>query len=98
MICDTDKVYVGDTGTAVILDTEEDLSTAISYSILARTPLGAELEWAADIYEVTKLKYVDTLGVIGAIAGEWRFKTKVSFPYGTWSGDTVRKTVHTKWR
>lgn len=93
----TNKIYANDDGTAIILDTKEDLATATAYSIEALTPSNAELSWAATIVETTKLRHITATGELLA-PGEWRFQAKVTFPDGTWYGDTVRAMVYKKWR
>jgi hypothetical protein len=88
------KTYVGDTGTAIVLDTGQSLAGASSVSILARKPDGAtDVTWTGTVVETTKVQFSTLAGTLD-MAGEWRLQARVVLPSGTWLGETVGLTVY----
>ena len=79
------KVYIGDIGTEIILDTGQDLSTATSLKIKYRKPNGTTGEWAASQVsgDSTKMKYVTQEGDLD-VAGTWELQAYVEF--ASWQG------------
>lgn len=98
-LIDADKIYIGDHGTAIILDTEEDLTGADALTIEAAKPglLAVGVSWDGTQVETTKIRIVTEEGDID-VAGEWRLQAKVVMPSGTWYGKTVRMMVHKRFQ
>jgi len=57
----TEKLYVGDVGTEVVLECGRDLSLAENPAILVRRPDGTARTWPAET-EGTRLRYVTRQG------------------------------------
>jgi len=57
----TEKLYVGDVGTVVVLECGRDLSQAESPAIVVRRPDGTSRTWPAEA-EGTRLRYVTRQG------------------------------------
>lgn len=89
----TDKVYIGDTGTAVELDTGVDLSGATVTEIAVQKPDGSAATWAASVTGSTKLRYVSLAATFDQ-AGTWRVQAKVTLPSGAWRGETAEFKVY----
>ena len=87
------KVYVGDTGTEIKLDTESDLSTATLVSIEAKRPDGTTVSWAGTVVELTKIRFYSQAGTFNQ-DGNWKLQAKAVLPSGTWLGSTVALKVY----
>lgn len=87
------KVYVGDTGTAIILDCGQDVSAATARSIEARKPDGTTVSWAASASGTNAIRF-DTLAGTLDQAGKWRLQAKVTLPSGLWRGATAELVVY----
>jgi hypothetical protein len=88
------KVYVGDIGTALVLDTGQSLAGASSVSIEARKPNGStEVSWTAAVVETTKVQHISLVGTFD-MPGEWKLQARVVLASGTWLGETVGLTVY----
>jgi hypothetical protein len=87
------KVYVGDTGTALVLDTGQSLAGASSVTIEARTPTGAVVTLTGAVVESTKIRFISLANTFDR-PGEWRLQAKAVLPSGTWLGETVSLTVY----
>lgn len=85
-----DKIYVGDIGTEIILDTGVDLSSATSLKIAVKKGDGSVGEWAATIFETTKVKHVSADGDLN-VSGLYSFQAKIVTP--SWSGLGSTATV-----
>lgn len=88
----TQKIYVGDTGTAIILDCGQDISAATSVSIEVRKPNGALVSWPAQASGVTAVRF-DTLAGTLDRDGDWLLQSRVVMPTGAWRGATAVLTV-----
>lgn len=77
------KVYVGDIGTEIILDTFTDLSEATVVKIYVKKGDGSTAEWGASVVEGTKIKHVT---VDGDISVSGVYKTQAYIEINTWSG------------
>ncbi len=90
-ISNTTKTYVGDTGTAIELDTEASL-TAANVSIVAKKPNGAVVTWPATAVGsvVRYLTVADDLD----IPGSWELQALVVNGAGRWLGTTVKLRVY----
>ena len=87
------KVYVGDTGTAIVLDTLQDISTASLAAIEVRKPNGVLLTWTGAVYETTKVRFI-TLSDTLDLPGEWAMQAKVTMPSGSWLGEVALMRVY----
>lgn len=85
------KIYVGDTGTLVQVETGQDLRAAISVSLEVRKPSGAIVSWAATAVG-TKLVYTSLVGTFD-LPGPWKLQAKVELPSGSWLGETASFSV-----
>jgi hypothetical protein len=87
------KVYVGDTGTELQLDTGVSLASATAQSIEARRPDGTTVSWAGTVVESTKVRYISLADTFNQ-AGDWKLQAKVTLPTGTWTGEAVALRVY----
>lgn len=88
------KTYIGDTGTAIVLDTGHSLAGASAVSIEARKPNGSiEVSWPGTVVESTKVQFLTLAGTLDQ-AGEWLLQARVELSSGTWLGETARLTVY----
>lgn len=84
----TQKVYVGDTGTLIVLDCGQDISTATARSISVRKPDGTTTTWAAVASGTDSIAYTSLAGTFDR-PGLWRLQAQVTLPSGEWAGATV---------
>jgi hypothetical protein len=89
----TTKVYVGDTGTAIILDCGQNVSAASARAIEVRKPDGTATSWAAVASGTDSVRF-DTLAGTLDQAGDWQLQAKVTLPTGVWRGETVVLQVY----
>lgn len=89
----SDKVYIADTGTAIILDCGQDISAASARSIEVRKPDGTLTTWAAIASGTDAIRF-DSLADTFDMAGVWRLQAKVTLAAGVWRGETVAVTVY----
>ncbi len=87
------KVYVGDTGTSIILDCGQDISAATTRTIEVCKPNGTKLSWTATASGTTALQYVTLADTLDA-AGRWKLQAKVVLPSGAWLGETAELQVY----
>ena len=88
------EAFVGDEGTAIILDCGANVSSAVSSSIEVQKPDGEKLSWPAEIFEINYLMVVtesDTLDM----PGRWKLQSKVILPSGQVRGKVVEILVRT---
>lgn len=86
------KVYRGDIGTAIILDTRSPIDGATKASIKFKRPQGTSGEWVGGVYEGTKIKYIIEDGDLDT-AGIWFLQAYVETPAWKGRGETVRLVV-----
>jgi len=89
----TQKVYVGDTGTLIVLDCGQDISGATARSILVRKPDGTEVTWTAVASGTDSISFTSLAGTFDR-PGVWRLQALVTLPSGVWRGDTVLLPVY----
>ena len=87
------KVYVGDTGTVIVLDCGQDISAATARSIEVRKPDGSVASWAASASGANSIAYTTLAGSFDQ-AGPWRLQAKVTLPSGVWRGATAELQVY----
>lgn len=86
------KVYVGDTGTLIELDTGVSLTGATMLEIHALKPDGTLVTWPATA-ALNKLQYTTQSGTFDQ-AGVWSMQASVALPSGKWLGETVLMRVY----
>lgn len=87
------KIYLADTGTAIILDCGQDISSASARSIEVRKPDGTLTTWSAVASGTTAIRFDSLAGTFDQ-AGVWRVQAKVTLPSGVWRGETVALSVY----
>ena len=80
---DDNRIYVGDYGTEVILDTGSNVSTSTVRKIQYEKPDGTSGEWVASVYNENYIKYTTQQDDIDQ-AGKWKFRAYIEMP--TWVG------------
>lgn len=96
---DRDKIYLGDWGTAIILDTEEDLADATAVSIEVMKPNRSMTTVTGEKIDTTKIRYILTSSEAAFDqAGEYRLQAKVVMPTGVWYGATTRMTIYKRFQ
>ena len=88
----TEELCIGDWGTEIVLDTEEDISTATDLRIVGTKPGGVAVDWEAVIEETTKVKYVTVEDDIDTV-GTWELRARVISPAGQWTGNRAKVRV-----
>lgn len=87
-----DKVYVGDIGTIIEVDCDEDISTATGYKLVVRKPDGTRADWTASIYGTTALRHTTVAGDL-SVAGIYRVQPYMTLDSWTGRGKTVEFEV-----
>ncbi len=91
------KVYVGDVGTAIVVDCGYDISEATDTSLKVRLPDGTSVTWAAEIHaidgETRYLRYVTKAGDFQA-AGNYRLQASLTLNGWSGLGETASFTVY----
>ena len=87
------KVYVGDTGTAIILDCGQDVSAATARSIEYRKPDGTTGSWSASASGTNSIRFDSLAGTFDQ-AGRWQLQAKVTLATGLWRGATAELLVY----
>ena len=90
------KVYVGDTGTEIVLDCGTDVSTASARAVRVRKPDGSTQTWPATAEGATAITAVAAAGAFDQ-RGVWRLQAEVTTTAGKWLGQTVRLPVYAAW-
>lgn len=88
------KLYVGDIGTEIILDTKTDISGASSVAIKYMKPGTTSISsWVGTILDGTKVRYVLQVDDID-VSGTWKIMAYVNM--GAWAGhgETVTLSVY----
>jgi hypothetical protein len=86
------KTYVGDTGTAIILDCVVDVSSANARSIEVRKPDGSLTSWPAAASGATSVRF-DTMPDTLDMPGTWKLQSRVTMASGVWRGETAALSV-----
>lgn len=87
------KVYVGDTGTQLIVDCVQDISSATLRTIEVRKPDDSLVSWEAISNGVTTIRF-DTMPGSLDIPGQYKVQPLVVMPSGVWRGATALLRVY----
>lgn len=87
------KVYVGDVGTVITLDTGVDISAATVREIKVSLPNGRSATWSAALSGTTAISFTTIANTL-QLAGTYKLQAYVETP--TWSGrgETVTLEVY----
>lgn len=94
------RPFVGDVGTDIIIDLQEDISSATDYKIFYKKPSGAVGSWIKDnltIINSTMLRYTTLSDEDLDESGEWIFNPWVVLSGGEWTGKTVTQYVYARY-
>lgn len=87
------NMFVGDTGTEVVLNCGVDITTATVRKIRARKPDGKIVEWPATQNSTTEIVYSLQAGDLDK-AGQWEFQAYIEMPgwkgRGQWASVVVQ--------
>ena len=86
------KIYVGDTGTLIGLNTLVDLSNSTTVSIIAEKPSGVTVTWTG-FFNNTEVQYITNPTSLDE-PGIWKLQSHVINPFGEWHGEVVYMTVY----
>jgi hypothetical protein len=89
------KLYVGDVGSEIILETGMDLTGALSLNIIGRRPDFSEFVWTATQHELTHVKHVTALDELN-MDGIWTLQSDVEMLNGNWLGESVSLEIFRK--
>lgn len=93
----TDKIYVGDTGTAIIVDCGSGLEGATVAVLSVRKPDGFEVSWPATVIAIDGatrfLRYVTHPGDLDQ-PGSYKVQAHVALPGWTGRGGTFKFKVY----
>jgi hypothetical protein len=87
------KVYTGDTGTVIVLDCGQNVSTATARSIAVRKPDGTTTSWTAVAEGTDSIKYTSVAETFDQ-AGDYQLQALVTLPSGAWRGETAMLRVY----
>ena len=83
----SDKVYVGDVGTEIIVDCGQSIVGATATTLEILKPDGTTKSWTATIYQSNYLKYTVQADDLD-MAGLWRVQAKLTLSGWTGKGET----------
>ncbi len=105
----SNKIYVNDVGTEIILDVGVDIHLATEHDVLWKSPLGVTGTWDGDLIQddgdvyikpeiddgamITKIRYITIADDI-KIVGQWKLQAKVTIPTWNGRGETATFTVY----
>lgn len=87
------KVYVGDVGTEIRLNTGISLAGATTLEVRARNPLAEEFVWTAEAFEGTSVRYFTQAGDLNQ-PGTWFLQARVVNPDGAWLGESSKVRIY----
>lgn len=88
------KVYSGDIGTDIVLDTLVPLATATLLSIKVKEPNGTTTTWSGTLDSTTKIKHTLVLGDTQNKHGTFKLQSYAEFPGWSGLGETVDLEVY----
>ena len=96
-----DEIFVGDIGTEIDIEIEEDISTGTNFKIYVQKPDKTEVVWTAARFDADGshdnnfIRYVIQEGDLD-MKGGWRAHPWVEMPDGEWTGLIVKFQVYEK--
>ena len=78
-----DKHYVGEIGTAIIVDCGCDITGSTEFALKVKKPSGTTTSWTPEIYNSNYLKYTTVSGDLD-VAGQYLLQSSLNT--GTWKG------------
>lgn len=90
------KIYVGDVGTEILIDLQEDISMATDHILFVKKPDGSFVQWIAEVHDGQYLKYVCQEGDLDH-KGTYKIQPKISIAGWSGLGETVSFKVYDKW-
>jgi hypothetical protein len=81
-------MYIGDIGTAIIVELCEDVSTATSLLLKVEKPDGTRVDWVGSVYLDTKIRYMTLEEDLDQV-GSYLIQPYVSMPNWSGHGETV---------
>ena len=87
------KIYVGDIGTDIILNTNETISSATITNMKVKKPDGTTATWVGALEGTTKIKYTVVEGDL-SVAGTYKIQAYVSVSGWTGLGETATFQVY----
>lgn len=87
------KHYVGDTGTVIVVDCGEVITTSTLKKLLVRKPDSTSVEWVATLEGTTQLKYTVIEGDFNC-AGTYEVQAYIEMPGWKGLGDMDMFTVN----
>jgi len=77
------KHYVGEVGTAVILDCGQDITSATNVSIAVKKPDGTKVTWVATVYNTRYLRHITITNDLDQ-SGLYELQSVLTL--GSWTG------------
>ena len=81
-----EELCIGDYGSEIVLDTQEDITSATALEIVGKKPNGDAVQWPAVLEGATKVKYVTQANDID-VRGTWGLRARVTSLVGLWTGN-----------
>jgi len=89
----TDKYYVGDIGTDIIVDCGSTITGATNTKLKVRKPDGTEVEWTATIDGTDNLKYA-TIADDFSVAGTYLLQASLTLSGWAGLGETAHFIIY----
>lgn len=87
------KVYVGDTGTEVLVDCGQDVSAGSLFQLSVTRPDGSSATWTAALQGTNFVRFLSLAGTFDQ-PGLWKLQALVTLPSGVWRGETAQFLVY----
>ncbi len=87
------KIYKGDVGTEIILDTGEPLADATVHNIAYKNASSTGV-FVGEVVETTKIRYITTSTDDLDVAGDWKFQPIVTLPSWSGRGETAVRAIY----
>jgi len=83
-----DIYYVGDVGTAIIVDVCSDITQATLVALDVTKPDGTQVRWIGSVYDTTKIRYYVDINDFDQV-GEYRLQAYIEIPGWAGHGNTT---------
>jgi hypothetical protein len=87
------KIYVGNVGGVILLDTKTDISAATGILIKVKKPDNTEVDWSATAYNTTFVKYTTIADDLN-MPGDYKVQAYFTLSGWTGRGETSKFEVH----